>query len=196
LPWATGNTWTYQVTKDGEIKQKINTIGAQELVGGVGPNANMMAFHVSTAKDMDDHTESWQAPAASDHQRVVRYREQSFDPDTGKLELEEHWDPEKLHIDSSPERTAKGASWLESYSETKLAVGLSPSTHDARDRWTVIDDDETLEVPAGIFEHVVHLRKLGGSASKDYWYARGVGKPKETGGQTEELTSYSLVDVQ
>jgi hypothetical protein len=38
---------------------------------------------------------------------------------------------------------------------------------------------------------VVHLQKVGNS-TKEYWYARGVGKLKETGTQTEELTAYDL----
>jgi hypothetical protein len=44
-------------------------------------------------------------------------------------------------------------------------------------------------VPAGTFDAIV-LRKVGGS-EKRYWYVRGVGKVKETGGQVEELVSWS-----
>jgi hypothetical protein len=56
----------------------------------------------------------------------------------------------------------------------------------------VLADDESLEVPAGPFEHVIHFQKAGGGSTKEYWYVRGVGKLKETGSQTEELTEYSL----
>jgi len=194
LPWAVGNKWTYQVTEAGVVTLKTTTIGEIEEVGGDGPNAKLMAFHVTTAKGTDskDHTESWQAPSEDEPERIVRFREQSFDATSGALELEESWEPHKLHIDGTAERTVTGASWLESYSETKLAVGFSPTTHDARDRWTVLDDDETVEVPAGTFEHALHLQKVGGSSTKEYWYVPGVGKVKETGGQTEELTDYKL----
>jgi hypothetical protein len=194
LPWAVGNSWTYQVTKDGVTALKTTTIGEAEAVGGDGPNADVMAYHVTTAKgtDLNDHTESWQAPSRDDEARIVRYREQSFDASSGKLELDEYWEPEKLHVDGTAAHTEKGASWLESYAETKLAVGLSPTTHDVRERWTVLDNDETLEVPAGTFEHVIHFQKVGGSSTKEYWYLRGVGKLKETGSQTEELTEYQL----
>ena len=34
--------------------------------------------------------------------------------------------------------------------------------------------------------------KAGGSNLKTYWYVPGVGKVKETGGQTEELVSYEV----
>lgn len=196
LPWAIGNTWTYQVTQDGIVTVKTTTVGDMEEVGGMGPYAEVMAYHVVTAKGADsmDRTESWQAPDADNPLRIVRFREQSFGAMTGKLELEEHWDPAKLHIDGSAERTATNATWLEDYQETKLEVGLSPTSHAVRDRWTVISDDETLEVPAGTFQNVIHFRKAGGGSTKEYWYARGVGKLKETGSQLEELTDYSVAE--
>ena len=42
---------------------------------------------------------------------------------------------------------------------------------------------------------MIHLQKVGSSTTKDYWYLRGVGKLKETGSQTEELTEYQLKDT-
>jgi hypothetical protein len=197
LPWAVGNTWTYRVTKDGVVTLKTTTIGETETVGGDGPNADAMAYHVTTAKgaDANDHTESWQTPSADDPERIVRYREQSFDVTSGNLELDEYWDPEKLHVDGSAEHTVKGASWLEAYAETKLPVGLTPTTHDVRELWNVLEDDATVEVPAGTFEHVIHLQKSGSGSAKEYFYLRGVGKIKESGTQTEELTEYQLKDA-
>jgi hypothetical protein len=196
LPWAVGNSWTYEVTKDGVTTLKTTTIGELEEVGGEGPNAELMAYHVTTAKGADamDHTESWQAPDRDNPLRILRYREQSFGAMTGKLQLDEHWDPAKLHIDGSADRSVTGANWLESYAETKLEVGITPTTHDVRERWTVISDDETVEVPADTFEHAIHFQKAGGGSTKDYWYVRGVGKVKETGSQTEQLTEYELVE--
>jgi hypothetical protein len=196
LPWAVGNSWTYEVTQDGVTTIKTTTVGDLEEVGGMGPHAALMAYFVVTAKgaDLMDRTESWQAPDPENPLRIVRFRERAFGAMTGKLELEEHWDPAKLHIDGSAERTAAEASWLEDYEETKLPPGLSPTTHAVRDRWTVIADDETVEVPAGTFEHVIHFRKSGGGSAKEYWYARGVGKLKETGSQLEELTAFELAE--
>jgi len=194
LPWVTGNTWTYRVTQDGVVSEKTTTVGELQEVGGMGPNAALMAYHIVTAKGVDgtDRTESWQAPHPDNPDRIVRYREQSFGAVTGALQQEEHWDPEKLHIDGSPDRTVAGATWLERYDETKLPVGLTMTTHAVSERWTVLADDETLEVPAGTFEHVIHFRKAGSSTTKEYWYLHGVGKLKETGGQTEELVDYTL----
>jgi hypothetical protein len=192
-PWTVGNNWTYKVTDEGVETIKTTTIEKADRVGGAGPYADADAYHVVTAKgeDLKDRTESWQTPDPDNAERIVRYREQSFSASTGELELEEYWDPAKLHIDGSAEHTVKGVSWLEAYSETKLPVGLTPVTHDVRERWTVVDDDETVTLPLATFEHAIHFQKVGGSL-KDYWYLRGVGKLKETGGQTEELTDYAL----
>lgn len=196
LPWQVGNTWTYQVTQAGVMSVKTTTIEAAEVVGGEGPNKDVMAFFVVTAKGTDskDKTESWQAPDLDNPDRIVRYRERSYGAMTGLFQLEEHWDPAKLHIDGSAARTVAGATWLESYSETKLELNLSPTTHDVRENWTVLADDESVEVPAGKFDNVIHFRKAGGGSTKEYWYVRGVGKVKETGSQTEELTEFSVGD--
>jgi hypothetical protein len=194
LPWAVGNSWTYRVTKGAVVTQKTITIGDLEEVGGLGPNAAKLANHVTTAKGAgeNDHTESWQAPDEENSDRIVRYREQAFAATTGMLQLEEHWAPSKLHVDGSADRISAGATWLETYSETKLQVGLPPTNHDVSERWTVLSDNETVKVPAGTFEHAIHLRKVGDGSTKDYWYELGVGKLKETGAQTEELVDYVL----
>jgi hypothetical protein len=193
LPWAVGNTWTYKVTKNGVTSEKVTTIEAEEAVG-IGPHADVMAFHVITAKGVDgtDRTESWQAPAEDNPFRIVRYKEQSFGATTGALQLTEFWDPPKLHIDGAPGRISQGDTWLEQYDETKLPEGLPETTHSVNERWTVLGDNETIEVPAGTFDGVIHLQKVGSGSTKDYWYMPGVGKLKETGSQTEELVEYQV----
>jgi hypothetical protein len=121
----------------------------------------------------------------------VRFREQSFHAQTGALELEEHWSPYKLHFDGSDAHTRAAASWDEVYEETKHSPGASPETSSERDRWLVDSPEERVTVPAGTFRAVVVV-KAAGAELKTYWYARGVGKVKETGGQTEELVSYEV----
>ena len=191
LPWKTGNTWTYQVNDEGVMTPKITTIGDQEPVGGTGPNKDVMAHKVVTKKSQMDQTVSWQGPMGDN---IVRFREQSFSASTGELELEEHWDPHKLHIDGSAEHKVTGASWLEIFHETKLQVMLAPQMHEAHDRWTILSACESVTVPAGTFT-AVHIQKVSatGGSAKTYWYVPGVGKVKESGGQLEELVTYSLV---
>lgn len=188
LPWKEGNTWTYRVTHNGEVSTKVNTILAEEKVGGSGPHADELAFKAVTRKGNLDEVISWQA--VSGDGVVVRYREQTFN-EAGELEQEKHWAPHKVHFDGSLDHTAAGASWLESYDETSISPGAAPETLEARDRWTVDSPEEEVTVPAGTFRAVVVI-KASGSTLKTYWYVRGVGKVKETGGQTEELVDYQV----
>jgi hypothetical protein len=195
LPWRVGNRWTYRVTEQDELKtEKTTSIGPTELVGGTGPNANIVANLVSTTETNGEVTESWQAPSLLSPARIVRFRERDRDSSTANL-VEAHYDPEKLHVDDSLERTQAGATWVESYEETVQARGFTTLVTAYRERWTVESDDETVTVPAGTFTGVVHFRKEGATQPKHYWYARGVGKIREEGTQTvrvEELLSYHL----
>ena len=188
LPWKLGNKWSYKVTELGQVSQKITTIEVAELVGGTGPNSGKMAFKVVTKKGEKDQTISWQGP---DGDRIVRYREQSFNATTGALELEEHWAPHKLHIDGSSARMMKDASWLESYQETKRPAGGNEATATAMDRWSVLADCETVQVLDKSW-NAIKLQKAGGTTLKTYWYVPGIGKVKESGGQTEELVEYEV----
>lgn len=194
LPWTEGNSWTYRVTKNGTATEKTTTVGALETVGGMGPSAKLKANHVTTAKGAgaNDRSESWQAPDAQNPDRILRYRELTYDPATGNLQDDVYCDPPKLHIDGSPEHTVKGATWKEQYTESTLTVGMPVTSHAVSETWTVVSASETLKVVAGTFTNVIHFRKVGAASTKDYWYARGVGKLKETGTQVEELTAYSL----
>lgn len=187
LPWAEGNSWTYRVTGDGEQSTKVTTVGALEPIG-VGPNAQKLAHKVITRKGAMDETISWQAVEG---ERVLRYREQSFSKATGALQLDEHWQPGKLRVDWSAAHTAAGASWVETYSETKLPVDDVASTATATDTWMVDAVNQPVTVPAGTFTAIV-LIKAGEASLKTYWFVPGVGKVKETGGQTEELVSYQV----
>lgn len=191
FPLATGNTWTFQVTEAGIVTTKVQTIGDLEPVGGTGPNKDAMAYRAVTEKaDGGDMTVSWQIEVDG---KNVRYREQSYMASTGDLELEEHWDPYKLRVDDAEEHTIVGATWTETYSETKLPVGMAPSTVMASDTWRVIAVDEEVQVPAGTFDALV-IDKTGATSTKRYWFVRGIGKVKETGTQTEELVSYEIVE--
>jgi hypothetical protein len=187
LPWAEGNTWTYRVTNNGEVTMKVVTIGPEEEVGGNGPNKDKRANKVTTKKGASDETVSWQALVG---ERVVRYRELSYGATSGTVKLEEHWVPHKIHVDGAAEHRVVGAQWSEQYQETKTQDGLAPVTADAEDQW-LVDGEQDITVPFGTF-HALVLRKTGDTSVKNYWYVPGVGKVKETGGQTEELVSFEI----
>lgn len=194
LPLATGNSWTYRVTADGEVTTKVTTVGEEEPVGGSGPNRDVLAFKVTTLRGVagENETISWQKPLGA---LIVRYREQAYGATTGMLDLEEHWSPYKLRLDQSEERVADQASFLETYEETKLPVGGEQTTAQRSDRWTVLRASESVTVPAGTFDALV-IQRVSSSAGnvKVYWFAEGVGKVKEEGGQLEELESYEVAE--
>jgi hypothetical protein len=191
LPLAPGNYWIYVVTDpSGVSTPKTQTVMAEEPVGGTGPNSTKLAFRMVTTKGTDgtDETISWQTRIGT---RVIRYREQSFGATSNALVLEEHWDPAKLRVDESPERTVAGATWLEMDLETKLPVGGTPTTAEVRERWTVTAERQAVTVRGQSYE--VMIVSKAGASQKTYWWARGIGKVKELGpNQTEELMTYEV----
>ena len=61
------------------------------------------------------------------------------------------------------------------------------------ENWTVEAVDVQISVGAGTFT-CLQIRKqdAGGGVDKVYWFARGVGKIKETGGQEEALSTFDV----
>lgn len=187
LPLKAGNTWTYTVTDGAEIGTKTVTIGAVETVGGTGPSKALKASKSTTLKSSGAQTLSWQAEVDG---RVVRYREQSIKKN-GTVGDEVHWAQPNLRVDNSPAHTVAGATWTETNKETTLEKGES-FTHDVTDTWTVEAVDVEVKVPAGTFRAIQFKKVSESGAIKKFWYARGVGKVKEEGGQVEELSTYKL----
>ncbi|MET0341659.1 MAG: hypothetical protein ABW252_11710 [Polyangiales bacterium] len=187
LPLKQGNTWTYKVTEDGAESTKVVTIGALETVGGTGPSKALKANKSVTQKAGGGQTISWQAEVDG---RVVRYREQSIKK-SGAVGEEVHWAPPSLRVDGTEARVKAGVTWTEKYTETVAEDGESFTREDT-ETWTVEGVDVEVTVPAGTFRAVVLKKESPNGTPKTFWYARGVGKVKETGGQTEELSAYKL----
>jgi hypothetical protein len=214
LPLKVGNHWTYQVTDvDGTISAKIQGVVAEEPVGGVGDSKDTRAFKLVTGNKFADPNGdvSYQALVGS---RFVRFRELSVDGKTGALKKEQYFaDPWKLRVDVSATNTTAGASWAEAYTEFGIDTpkagaldaaapsddagvnppdgGLVTTTSQIQESWQVLAADQLITVPAGTFKTLVTNRIAEGT-NKTFWFARGVGKVKETGigEQTEELTGY------
>jgi hypothetical protein len=182
-----GATWTWQVTSSsGARHDKVSTVEVLEDVGGA--KAGVMAFRVRTQGD-DGVTVSWQEDTG---QAIRRHREKTLSP-AGALVSDQSFTPSKLRLDEAPARLTVGATYTESYTEVEIdpATGESKSASKS-ETWTVEAVDEPVTVPAGTFA-CLRLRRVGsdaGAADKRFWFARGVGKVKETGGQTEELKAY------
>ena len=187
LPLKEGNTWTYKVTEDGEVGTKVITIGALETVGGSGPSKALKANKSVTEKSGGGKTISWQAEVDG---RVVRYREQSIKK-SGAVSEEVHWAPPNLRIDGTAAHLEPDATWTETYEETVIEDGEAV-TRKETDTWTVEGVDVAVTVPAGTFRAYQLKKESASGTPKTFWYVAGVGKVKETGGQTEELASYEL----
>lgn len=188
LPIAEGASWTYLVTPMlGAPETKSNTVGALEDVGGM--KAGTMAYKITTEK-LDGVTISWQEDTGSS---IVRHREQSYDLAMA-LQSDQFYVPNKLRIDEGAAHTMTGASWSVTYQEVETdPVSGMQTTITKNETWTVEQASVSVTVPAGTFD-CIQLRRSGDitQAAKTFWFARGVGKVKELGDQTEELTEYSL----
>jgi hypothetical protein len=199
LPLSVGSSWDYLVTNSDDYAEEPKHAEVEEYgrVGGAGLHREAAAFRLVTTKaeNLSDRTVSWQAWEGA---KVVRYRELSYHKD-GTLELEEHWSPGKLRIDTSTAHTAPGALWSEAYEETKSTGDGVTNVVQATEWWSVTSRCEVVTVPAGQFAALVLLVATGttpdaASKHKTYWFSPGIGKIKEQGGQTEELVSYYLAE--
>ena len=190
LPLAVGASWTFEVTPSGggAAETKTSTVQALEDVGAT--KAGTIAFRIRTEK-LDGATVSWQEDQCD---KIVRHREQSLD--LGEvLTSDQIFQPGKLRVDETAAHTTMGATWIDAYTEVEEdPVTGDVTTTEKAESWTVEAAAESVTVPAGTFT-AIKLRRTSdviGAADKVYWFAPGVGKVKEAGDQTEELTEYTL----
>jgi hypothetical protein len=191
LPITEGATWTWQVTSSaGAVHIKTSTVGALEDVGGA--KAGTMGYKVTTSSSADqDTTVSWQEAAPS---AILRHREQSFE--AGQMVSDQVFTPYKLRLDERGDRLVKGATWRETYTEveTNPATGMSVSLAKVED-WVVEEVDVPVVGADGVTYSCIQVKRVGedeGDAQKTYWFARGIGKVKESGKQTELLMTHSV----
>ena len=184
LPVAPGLRWTYQVTEldSGERKRKEQSIAEAIDDPQLGPVLVQL-----TGK----RAGSTRSLLRVDGDRVVRLSQDDLDA-TGAVERTTRYDPGQIRIDESAARTVPGAAWEETYQEHAVEPGGAPTTVATRDRWEVIAVDVACTSGVGTLA-CLHLRRTrieGGIAVKEFWFARGVGKVRETGDrQIEELTA-------
>jgi len=200
FPLAVGASWTYQVTDPlfpgAPAETKVQTVEAFEDVGG--EKAGVMAFRLKTVKPGDE-TITWQETTSTG--LTIRHREREFTVvgASSSLRADNFYYPYKLRVDGTMDHVVANAVW-ETMHEEKVYDSSAPAgkTIAKTERWTVIAVDEMITVPAGTFTTLRVRRQTlvgaggGEGADKTYWFAEGIGKIKETGGQTEELAAYSL----
>jgi hypothetical protein len=181
FPLAVGNAWTYRVTEaDGAVIEKVQTVTGTTSEGGAA------AF---TLVSVRGNRQTRSVQRVDEAGRLVRLREEgSEDSDTRDRF---RFMPFALRVDTS--RTRLQDSYESAHVEERLGAdgGVLERT-DKSYRFVVEAVDDRVVVPAGEFSAVRVRRESGSGAVKTYWYAFGVGKVKESGGQTEELSAYRV----
>jgi hypothetical protein len=186
LPLVVGASWTYDTSDMGSpVVQKTTAFEAFEDVGD--RKAGVMAFRQRTEKVVG-HSISWHS---DDCTAVTRHREQSFDS-AGVLVSDQFYVPGKLRVDESAAHTMVGATWTTAYTEVEVDPVSGTQTVSKDETWTVEAVDESVTVPAGTFTALRIRKTTSGDADKTYWFVKGVGKVKEAGEQTEDLTAYTI----
>jgi hypothetical protein len=196
-PTPAGATWTYATTATGPTGTvagtKTVTVEASEPVPG---KAGVTAWRLHTVVPGSEDQLTWQAEVSG---AIVRYRDDVFAAGgTTSLVTSSTYAPSKLRIDTTAAHLVAGATYSETYTETltDATMGNATSSTSKPFRWKVVSAAESVTVPAGTFM-TVHTQKSNGNSGavdKDYWFARGVGKVKETSsaGRSELLSSYHL----
>lgn len=199
-PLKVGNSWTYRVTAPLEAPwMKVVTAERTELVGGTGPNKDKMAIRMVTKKGASDMTVNWQGPVMMGGTTIwVRYREVGYRAGTTMVNVEDWWEPYRLRLDES--KTMMGQKWTETMKEySKPAVGMTTvSTQNINWEVKAVNTTVTVMPPMGaakMYSNCIQVSHstAGGASVKNFWFCRGIGKVKETGGQTEELIDHKVV---
>ena len=188
IPLSVGARWTYHAT-DPASGMSGTTESKVEALNDMG-KAGVMAFQIRSTMLLGS-TVNWQQDLGTS---IVRQREQFFDS-TGSMRSDYLFMPSRLRLDESPAHTVQGATWTETH--TALVDDLTLGTKVTGTfmvTWTVEAVNEMVTVPAGTFSCLrVHRVQTGFSSSDEmHWFARHVGKVKETGPEPKDLTSYSI----
>lgn len=189
LPISLGATWVWQTT-DPTTGKSIQTQSVVEAKDSLtGSKAGIPVYRVRSTT-LTGVTINWQQDTGT---AVVRHREQFADA-TGAVVSDYLYDPSKLRLDESPTHIALPAAWTETYSDVLTRAGFTtPKTTPIVADWTVVGVDESVTVAAGTFS-CLHVRRVEAATGYDshFWFARNIGKVKESGAELHELVGYSI----
>ncbi len=182
FPLAVGNRWVYRITDvNNEVSEKI-----QQIKSSTKTQDGLQAFVFRTDRGTRA-TESLQR--IDDEGRLLRVQENGYK--NGRNVESIRFNPPSIRVDT--DKTAINSEYTQEFQELHIEGG--GSTVSKRYSFMVLAVDEQVTVPAGTFRCVKIRRETTGEAmSKTFWYAAGVGKVKEAGGQTEELESFTVSD--
>lgn len=185
LPYQPGYTWSYRVVDLGTGEQASK----DQRIQPTTEHPELGEVLVQVTEKASGATESF---LRREGEALVRLIQEDYDQ-VGALERTSEYDPGQLRLDESAERTTAGATWEESYEVAVYDGAGTPVGTTARtDAWEVLATDAACDTPFGPRSclHVRRVRTVGGLADKQYYFARGIGKVREIGGnQVEELVS-------
>lgn len=189
LPIAVGAKWVW-LTTDPATGKSAQTQSVVEVTDSLtGSKAGIPLFRVKSTT-LTGGTVNWQEDTG---RAVVRHREQ-FTDETGVVVSDYVYDPRKLRLDEDPAHLALNAAWTETYSDVVTRAGYgSPQTITVNADWTVVAVDEAVTVAAGSFS-CLHVHRVETATGYDshFWFARNIGKVKESGAESHELVGYSI----
>jgi hypothetical protein len=130
---------------------------------------------------------------------TVYYRDSNLAGD-GSLIRQDDYTPYRVRFDGSAQHTATGAQWSETYAQVEMSPTGGTVQSNQTAMWDVLGGDETVTITGTgtitpehtTYAHCVKVQRTVGNSTKTYWFARGIGKVKESGGQEEQLVSYSI----
>jgi len=187
LPYQVGFTWEWRVTDltSGAVETKSQVI--QETRDNPADHPPMF---VQVTDKGGGSTENW---TRMDGDALVRLQQMDYNS-LDALLRNTVYDPSAIRLDESADRLTEGATYTEGYTEIEYdSTGTETRRADVTEEWEVLGVDVACDSPLGSFEclHIGRTRTAGGVAQKEYWFARGVGKIREEGGQIEQLTACS-----
>ena len=124
---------------------------------------------------------------------LLRFRQEDFD-DLGVSERVTTYAPGKIRLDETPDRLVMGATFVENYMAT-ITDATGPVTTAITENWEVLDEAIECGSALGTFEclRIRRTRTEGGLATKDFYFADGIGKVREEGAtQLEEVASCAV----
>jgi hypothetical protein len=180
LPYQVGYQWTYRVTDilTGDTTTKAQVVTAGSAGGLVQTTTKATGSTVSTLEISGD--------------AVVRLQQEDFDQ-VGALERTTVYAPGQTRLDEAADQITVGAVRDDDYTATiTQAVGGAQTMENRTDHWEVLGVDVECSSPLGTFRclHLKRTRTVGGVSTKEFFYARGIGKVKEVNpNQLEELVA-------
>jgi hypothetical protein len=179
FPLAVGNQWVFRVQdEDGDLPMKTQTITSTAPDG---------AFRFETVRGDGGDRVTYSVQKIDDEGRLIRLSERStkLGIDTERITFV----PYDIRVDTDSYQL--GHEYEQTYLEDH---DPSDGVRDVMKSQTFVVEaiDETVTVPAGTFRTIKIRRTTVDGPAKTYWYAKGVGKVMEVGGQNEQLASYQV----